>query len=68
MCKMSRSHFQFIADVLRHCKMNKFFDSESRHIVDMITQEFGRELSATNPRFQEEKFLTAAGFNLDNKE
>lgn len=48
--RMSRAHYQLIADVLR--------DAAD---LDKAVDIFARELKATNPRFDRDRFVDAAG-------
>ena len=53
MCKMTRQHFQFIAEVI------EAMDAQQPHGSSQIARHFAKHLKRTNPRFNEERFLKA---------
>ena len=52
MCKMTRQHFQFIAEVI------DLLNDQQPHNKKGIANHFAKKLKRTNPRFNEERFLT----------
>lgn len=58
--KMTRSHFQFIADALKY-KRPDVCELAERDQWNATVDEFARELCRTNPRFNPTKFREACG-------
>ena len=57
---MCRQHFQLIADVLasRHGLAKTM---KEREVIETLMHDFAMELKHTNPNFDTDKFLEAAG-------
>ena len=55
--KLQRRHFEFISDVIASLPN----DNVGNIMKYYITQRFVMELKATNPQFNEEKFIKACG-------
>jgi len=56
--KMTRSHFQLIADTIKD-----FGDGEYKSMAHCLANEFAQKLRATNPQFKREVFLRACGID-----
>ena len=53
---MQRRHFQFIADVLWDLRHETAIDQPT---LKMVAQEFARQLTRTNARFNADRFINA---------
>jgi hypothetical protein len=53
---MQRRHFKFIADVLSDLRHEPAIDQPT---LQMIAQEFARQLKRTNSRFDPDRFISA---------
>ena len=60
--KMTKQHFQLIADVLSMCRSNMHGANED-DVHDYIVREMTRALSGTNENFDSVKFQKACGYN-----
>ena len=60
--KMTRKHFQLIADVLHKTRQELYWRDGAHETIDRLTEEFANELKKTNPCFNKDKFLRACGF------
>ena len=78
MCKMTRQHFQFIADTIKEATANAdrkpINDIDRRSILvaktqrKKMTQAFVNKLGSTNPNFRAGQFAEACGVNLEDIE
>jgi hypothetical protein len=63
MAKMTRSHFQFIADIIRDMPTHA---PTLRAQKISVANKFAKELKRTNPNFKDGTFLEACGMTFAN--
>jgi hypothetical protein len=61
--KMTRVHFQFIADIINEMPSHA---PSLRSQKESVANKFARELKRTNPAFREGTFLEACGMEFVN--
>lgn len=65
---MTRADFKIVADTISHLRgLQKHIESYD-HLLDVVAQSLATSLATTNPRFDEDKFLAACGYQTQEKE
>jgi hypothetical protein len=61
--RMSRKHFELIAETLRE-SLDSASSVAEKNDIERVARRFARNLAATNPRFDGHRFLRACGIEV----